>query len=1050
MRIVHNLPALSALNSLNAANSSLSKVMRSLSTGLRINSPADDVASFAISERLRTQLLADDAEIKNCQNSISLLQTAEQGLGDINSLLQSMRHLCVQACNDTLTHQDRQALQLEIDNIKAQIDNISASTTFNNKHILNGSMSALWSTNNDSVKLRVHSSDARSEGNFRVEISSVPGLPQIQKSNVLLLHQDDFIMRKAINYDAGVQAVNVHDMPHGRYSLASQFPTDARATATGVYGLSFSQLDEALSADTRNSALNANANVLFEVTAVEPDNSSITLSAKAHVLYLDGSTADFTAENITLSQGNYSDISALLGVGLQGSDDTSPDGALEFRLNDYSAFSVGDKFTYNINASNAQDNADTSIVITDHSPMSEASSCVQKSNLFKPAEPLATSAKVVFLIDNSLSMGASFQTVKEHISSFIDSIYEQGAEDVKVGIARYLTSGVQNSSYDWYSTDDELINALQGSLTSGSVDQYKAVTDTVANYDMSDVFARHIVLITDTRQERSSGVSLSDAQSALENAGITLSAVTAGSSEVTSLITPKGISLSISDTEWGDKLVNDLGSKIGKDAITNAINSTPLSEYRQFAEIFPDASSPSRTITLTTDAGTTDLEISPQNSMQDVAQMFSSVAGVEAGIVLRDDPDDGERGVMVSMTLQNVSQVNVSGDGGLVSVLGLRSNFTEAYTLSRGMTADKAVSFKKYILDGETGAVSEGEIELRAGESGIKDYRLLADFEVSGRGEIPSGDVKLEDVNDFREVLSRPQAITITQGDGKSVSVTISGTDSINDLCMKLNDAIGSGLGQSRYVDVNNFVSYVECGSAQGCESVGGTIVVRTGVAGKAGELYFSGDEALMRAIGLNTIQEASETRMTAAVYDAHSGAVVNSGVSGEGGEIVSIIPPEIDICSDGMLGVRAEWDGVRREYELVSVGVSEVMVHIDAAGNSVVELGGVSSGELGVSGVVVLSREMAYRGMIAVDRAVREVSCQRAKAGAVVCGIAGNAEVLEAESEAFRGGVSRLADEDMVIAVVSSVKLQILHQVGNAVLAQAGQIPQAILKLLR
>ena len=163
MRIVHNLPALSALNSLNAANSSLSKAMRSLSTGLRINSPADDVASFAISERLRTQLLADEAEIKNCQNSISLLQTAEQGLGDINSLLQSMRHLCVQACNDTLTHQDRQALQLEIDNIKAQIDNISASTTFNNKHILNGSMSALWSTNNDSVKLRVHCSGTASD-----------------------------------------------------------------------------------------------------------------------------------------------------------------------------------------------------------------------------------------------------------------------------------------------------------------------------------------------------------------------------------------------------------------------------------------------------------------------------------------------------------------------------------------------------------------------------------------------------------------------------------------------------------------------------------------------------------------------------------------------------------------------------------------------------------------------------------------------------------------------------------------------------------------------
>ncbi len=102
MRITNNLPALSAFHALNATNKSLQETINTLSTGLRINSAADDAAGFAVSEKMRSQISGLDIALRNSQDGISLLQTAEGALGETNSMLQRMRELCVQASNDTL------------------------------------------------------------------------------------------------------------------------------------------------------------------------------------------------------------------------------------------------------------------------------------------------------------------------------------------------------------------------------------------------------------------------------------------------------------------------------------------------------------------------------------------------------------------------------------------------------------------------------------------------------------------------------------------------------------------------------------------------------------------------------------------------------------------------------------------------------------------------------------------------------------------------------------------------------------------------------------
>lgn len=87
MRINTNLSALTAFNSLNSTNKSLQKTIRALSSGLRINSASDDAAGFAVSEKMRSQISGLNIAMKNSQDGISLLQTAEGALGETNSML---------------------------------------------------------------------------------------------------------------------------------------------------------------------------------------------------------------------------------------------------------------------------------------------------------------------------------------------------------------------------------------------------------------------------------------------------------------------------------------------------------------------------------------------------------------------------------------------------------------------------------------------------------------------------------------------------------------------------------------------------------------------------------------------------------------------------------------------------------------------------------------------------------------------------------------------------------------------------------------------------
>ncbi|MBP1155150.1 MULTISPECIES: flagellin [unclassified Paenibacillus] len=137
MRINHNISALNSYNREQTNNKGVLNSTQRISSGLRINQAADDSAGLSISEKMKGQIRGLEQAERNIQDGISLIHTAEGGLSQIqNPLIQRLRELAIQASNGTLTSHDRQAIQMEIDQIKQNINDIANNTEFNSIKLL--------------------------------------------------------------------------------------------------------------------------------------------------------------------------------------------------------------------------------------------------------------------------------------------------------------------------------------------------------------------------------------------------------------------------------------------------------------------------------------------------------------------------------------------------------------------------------------------------------------------------------------------------------------------------------------------------------------------------------------------------------------------------------------------------------------------------------------------------------------------------------------------------------------------------------------------------
>jgi flagellin len=140
MRINTNVEAFDAQRNLSITASNYAKSVQKLSSGLRINTAADDAAGLSISEKLRAQVRGLAQAQRNAQDGISMIQTGEGALNEVHSILQRMRELSVQASNGTLTSSDQNAISTELTQLGTEIDRIGNTTQFNSKTLLDNSL----------------------------------------------------------------------------------------------------------------------------------------------------------------------------------------------------------------------------------------------------------------------------------------------------------------------------------------------------------------------------------------------------------------------------------------------------------------------------------------------------------------------------------------------------------------------------------------------------------------------------------------------------------------------------------------------------------------------------------------------------------------------------------------------------------------------------------------------------------------------------------------------------------------------------------------------
>ena len=189
-----NVPSIATQRYLMESRKEMETAMERLSSGKRINSAADDAAGLAISTRMESQIRGLNMAIRNANDGVSLVQTAEGAMTEVTDMLQRMRELSLQSVHGVNNDDDRAALDAEVQALKAEIDRVAASTTFNNQAILDGSYSALFQIGkdaDDTLGVAIRGMDTASLGLIGSSQASESGTSNVLISSRLAIKKFD-------------------------------------------------------------------------------------------------------------------------------------------------------------------------------------------------------------------------------------------------------------------------------------------------------------------------------------------------------------------------------------------------------------------------------------------------------------------------------------------------------------------------------------------------------------------------------------------------------------------------------------------------------------------------------------------------------------------------------------------------------------------------------------------------------------------------------------------------------------------------------------------
>lgn len=347
LSIYNNVTSLGAQKYLNIANNAQTKSLQRLSSGLRINTAADDASGLAISEKLRGQISGMKRASMNAQDGISYLQTAEGAMASVTSMLQRMRELAVQAGNGIYTTNDREMLQLEVDQLKDEINRISQTSEFNTKKLLDGSGTALWSSTEKYLGAVVKGPEV-AEGNYKVDTSVQPGQNNVYKSQIMQVKDGVLVSEVTNTNPASASVTSVRDPENipvtntAGMSVVVKGSVSATTTATiATHTLSAMQTYHGAEGSQSNwrvssATFTSNDNTMsgyYEVEIVDTADGSVTGGFTYRYRYMDSKTGEMSSwveataaanatATITLELGGDNPAAAEMTLRLPGAGST--------------------------------------------------------------------------------------------------------------------------------------------------------------------------------------------------------------------------------------------------------------------------------------------------------------------------------------------------------------------------------------------------------------------------------------------------------------------------------------------------------------------------------------------------------------------------------------------------------------------------------------------------------------------------------------------------------------------------------------------------------
>ena len=248
-------------------------------------------------------------------------------------------------------------------------------------------------------------------------------------------------------------------------------------------------------------------------------------------------------------------------------------------------------------------------------------------------------------------------------------------------------------------------------------------------------------------------------------------------------------------------------------------------------------------------------------------------------------------------------------------------------------------------------------------------------------------------------------------------------------------------------------------------QSVEGTLLLHSPLAGNAGRISISGDDALLQALGFAEVQAAREVVYSVSIADAHTGNTIASAVQVGGHNIMGVLHDNVDVLLGNNFALSVDGRGTLSKgygsFRFGNAGLTSFVVHL-AANSTVLQIGAnegeemnlsfgdTSAKALGVDNLKVGDRASAARSITLIDRAIGTVSSQRARLGSYQNRLEHTISNLTMASTNLSASESRIRDADMAKEMVNFTKLNILSQAGNSILAQANQLPQQTLQVMR